>query len=324
MTLTVNMSEIYVSSLRFLPEIGAFGVVDRAQDALLGGGDVAAKFLYQTFHELAFSGVVGRAGVLDDGEPQAVHSAFDVAFLNVDKGADERYAALVHIRRGGEAGESAFVKQGHERGFRHIVRIVSEGEFASSQPYYLAVKGASAEFRAEGAGVGLLSCVEHYLRDIRFDYMTGDAQVIAEPRYGVRRGDGSVLEAHVYGDGLEVEAFGGELSVRGERSQQQYAVLASRKPDEDPVAVRDHLVVLYRPAHGGEYLLHTVIIAHIRARAKRSRFTGASSRDAARQDKIKRPRYRGVYVIMYGVGPRYALCRLHALSLTISVKGERV
>lgn len=187
------------------PEVGAFGVVDRAEDAFLHKGDVLSDGLDELFHILAFGEVVGGAGVFDHGQSQAVHRARDVAFLDVDEWADEGHAALVHIRSRSEAGEAPLIKEGHERRLRHVVRVVTEGEFAAAQTVDLAVQCASAEFGAKRAGVGLLPRVKDYLRDVRFDDMAGDAERFAKPRDGVRLRDGGVFEAHVHRDGFEVE-----------------------------------------------------------------------------------------------------------------------
>ena len=56
------------------PEVGAFGVVDRAEDAFLHKGDVLSDGLDELFHILAFGEVVGGAGVFDHGQSQAVLS----------------------------------------------------------------------------------------------------------------------------------------------------------------------------------------------------------------------------------------------------------
>ena len=235
-------------------------MVDRAEDALFRGGDLRIQPLYQFFHVFAFSGVICGAGVFHHGQAQAVDRAYYVAFLDVDERAYERDAALVHIRGGGEAGESSLVEQGHQGGLRHVVRVVPESEFAAAETYDLAVQRASAEFCAERAGVGFLPCFEDDLGDVRFQDMALNAYLAAVQRKGVVFGDGGVLKAHVHGDGGELEALGGEASVRRESGEKEHAVLSARKPDEYAIAVRDHLVVLYSPSHGGEYLLHTVII----------------------------------------------------------------
>ena len=87
----------------FLPEVGAFGVVDSAEDALFGKGDVLADCLYQSFHVFAFGDVICGTRVLHHGQVKPFHRGENVVFLDVDEGADERYAALVHVGGGGEA-----------------------------------------------------------------------------------------------------------------------------------------------------------------------------------------------------------------------------
>lgn len=137
---------------------------------------------------------------------------------------------------------------------------MAESEFAAAKTVDLAVERAAAEFRAKGAGVGLLPHVEHDLGDVRLYDVSFHAYRAAIFGKRVVLRDGSVLEAHINRDGGELELFGGELAVGGERGKQEHAVLAARKPDEDPVAVLDHLVVLNGAPHGREYALHGSII----------------------------------------------------------------
>ena len=55
-------------SFGFLPQVGAFGVVDRAEDAFFGKGDFFAYRFYEVFHILALGGVICGTGIFDDGE----------------------------------------------------------------------------------------------------------------------------------------------------------------------------------------------------------------------------------------------------------------
>lgn len=158
---------IIVKSFGLLPQVGAFGVVDSAEDALFGKGDVLADCLYQAFHVFALSDVICGTRILHHGQVKPFHRGENVVFLDVDEGADERYAALVHVGGGGEAGETSLVEERHQHGFRHVVRIVAESEFAAAKTVDLAVERAAAEFRAKGAGVGLLPRVEYDLGDVR-------------------------------------------------------------------------------------------------------------------------------------------------------------
>lgn len=94
---------IIVKSFGLLPQVGAFGVVDSAEDALFGKGDVLADGLYQAFHVFALGDVICGTWVLHHGQVKPFHRGDDVVFLDVDEGADERYAALVHVGGGREA-----------------------------------------------------------------------------------------------------------------------------------------------------------------------------------------------------------------------------
>ena len=118
-----NVSVCGGRSFGFLPQVGAFGVVDRAEDAFFGKWDFFAYRFYEVFHILALGGVICWTGIFDDGERKPFYRGADVVFLDVDEGTYERDAALVHISGRRKAGKPAFVQQGHQNGLRHVVGV---------------------------------------------------------------------------------------------------------------------------------------------------------------------------------------------------------
>ena len=74
----------------------------------------------------------------------------------------------------------------------------------------------------------------------------------------------AVFQTHIHGYRFKRELLGRKTAVCGKCGKKKGAVLSAREPDENPVAVLNHVVIRDCSAHHTQYFLHkTPLILHI-------------------------------------------------------------
>lgn len=105
----------------------------RAENPVLYKRNVPPNAAKKLLYIFPLGVLVGGAGVVEDG--LVLRKGTDVAFFDVDHGADERDAAPRHMRNGREGGQPPLVEHGEEERLDEVVRVVAERQLIAAHLY---------------------------------------------------------------------------------------------------------------------------------------------------------------------------------------------
>ena len=227
---------------------------ERAENAIAQSLVFALKGVEKLLHLLALGCLVGGAGGADNRHRVLIHELLDLLFGHVDHGSDQLDAHAGEVGNGGEATESALVKEVEHKGLHHVVEVVTEGNGGASKLFCGGVERAAAHLGAERAGIFFLSDLKNDLVDLGGDDVVGDVKLLAELFDGLEVH--AALKAHVDGYGDQLEFFGIEAAQICHCAEEREGVLAGGDADGDLVALLDHVVVVNSSAGIAEDSFH--------------------------------------------------------------------
>jgi hypothetical protein len=231
----------------------------------------AAALLDELLGLFAHGHAVSRADALDDGQPLGVHCGNDLLLGGQQHGPDEGEVPARKVGDRREAADAALPPEIHVKGLHGIVQMVAQRHLVAAQFLRCRVQCTAPQLGAQGAGVLLLTVVEHHRADLGTADLIGDIVLGKQLlQYGVIHGPAA--ELRVQRDGLHRKIKADVLAQFGKADGKGHAVLAAGNAHHHLVAGGDHFIVLHSLAHQAAQTLHCTGTAHDRVTLS-TRFT---------------------------------------------------
>ena len=151
-----------------------------------------------------------------------------------------------------ETADPALKQQGHHEGLHRVVIVVPQRQLVEAPLHNCLIQGAPAHFRAQGAGILLLTVVKNNGSNFRLHNGIGYADIPAQRFYA------RVVHSQPHVDGKCLQ-FKGLVEIRPQARQQgeqHQRVLSAGNANGNPVSLLNHIIVVHAPADKAHKLLH--------------------------------------------------------------------